>query len=135
MERFDYGDSYKTGYQFGEGAEKKLGGIFDDFNNTNPFDETGGAQNTWDGINNNTGSTAANTAAIADSMDIMDEDLKYMRDAAEQEIINRFTLAELKVDVNNNNTLTKKADFEDLGAFMNTFTSGVLAAAAEGGHI
>ena len=86
-------------------------------------------------IAGNTGKTAANTAAIADSMDIMDEDLKYMRDAAEQEIINRFTLAELKVDVNNNNTLTKKADFEDLGAFMNTFTSGVLAAAAEGGHI
>ena len=86
-------------------------------------------------IAGNTGKTAANTAAIADSMDIMDEYLKYMRDAAEQEIINRFTLAELKVDVNNNNTLTKKADFEDLGAFMNTFTSGVLAAAAEGGHI
>lgn len=86
-------------------------------------------------ISANTGATAGNTAKMADTMNIMDEDLKYMRDAAEQEIINRFTLAELKVDVNNNNTLTKKADFEDLGAFMNTFTSGVLAAAAEGGHI
>ena len=65
----------------------------------------------------------------------MDEDLKYMRDAAEQEIINRFTLAELKVDVKNNNTLTKKADFDDMGNFLSAFTGEFLAAAAEGGHV
>ena len=64
----------------------------------------------------NTGATAGNTAKMADTMNIMDEDLKYMRDAAEQEIINRFTLAELKVDVKNNNTLTKKTDFDDMSA-------------------
>lgn len=86
-------------------------------------------------IAGNTGSTAANTAAIKDSMDIMDEDLKYMRDAAEQEIINRFTLAELKVDVKNNNTLTKKTDFDDMGRALSMFTSEFLASAAEGGHI
>lgn len=83
----------------------------------------------------NTGSTAGNTARMADTMDIIDEDLKYMRDAAEQEIINRFTLAELKVDVSNNNTLTKKADFDDMGHFLSAFTSEFLAAAAEGGHL
>lgn len=88
-----------------------------------------------DDVIRNTGDTAANTAAMADSMNIMDEDLKYMRDAAEQEIINRFTLAELKVDVSNNNKLTKKADFEDMGSFLSTFTGEFLAAAAEGGHI
>lgn len=83
----------------------------------------------------NTGSTAGNTAKMADSMDVLDEDLKYMRDAAEQEIINRFTLAELKVDVKNSNTLTKKADFDDMGSFLSTFTSEFLASAAEGGHL
>lgn len=81
---------------------------------------------------NNTGGTAANTAAMADSID---EELKYMRDAAEQEVINRFTLAELKVDVNNNNTLTKKTDFDDMGRFLSAFTAEILASAAEGGHI
>lgn len=86
-------------------------------------------------IAGNTGNTAANTAAIKDSMDIMDEDLKYMRDAAEQEVINRFTLAELKVDVKNNNTLTKKTDFDDMGRALSMFTSEFLASAAEGGHI
>lgn len=82
----------------------------------------------------NTGNTAANTAAMADAMDIIDEDLKYMRDAAEQEIINRFTLAELKLDISNNNTLTKKADFDDFGRMMNDTLAEFLASAAEGGH-
>lgn len=86
-------------------------------------------------IAGSTSSTAANTAAMKDSMDIMDQDLKYMRDAAEQEIINRFTLAELKVDVKNNNTLTKKTDFDDMGRALSAFTSEFMAAAAEGGHI
>lgn len=86
-------------------------------------------------ISGNTGRTAANTAAMADTMDVMDEELKYMRDAAEQEIINRFTLADLKVEVKNSNTLTKKADFSDMGQALAVFTNDFLSAAAEGGHI
>lgn len=81
----------------------------------------------------NTGKTAGNTAAMADSMDLLDEDLKYMRDAAEQEIINRFTLAELKVDVNNNNTLKTQTDFADVNRMLGDVTAEILAAAAEGG--
>lgn len=131
--RIAYSDAINVGYQFGQGIDKKVSGVFDGINN--PFDGVGGAQDTWDGIHNNTGDTAGNTAAMADSMDIMDEELKYMRDAAEQEIINRFTLAELKVDVKNNNTLTKKTDFNDMGRFLSTFTSEFLSANAEGGHI
>lgn len=86
-------------------------------------------------IAGNTGKTAGNTAAMADSMDILDEDLKYLRDAAEQEIINRFTLAELKVDVNNNNTLTTQTDFEDVNRQLADVTGEILNIAAEGGHI
>lgn len=85
-------------------------------------------------IAGNTGKTAGNTAAMADSMDILDEDLKYLRDAAEQEIINRFTLAELKVDVNNNNTLTTQTDFEDVNRQLANVTGEILNVAAEGGH-
>ena len=82
----------------------------------------------------NTGSTAGNTAKIADSMDVMDEDLKYMRDAAEQEIINRFTLAELKVDVTNHNTLKTETDFDDVNRRLGEDTAEALAAFAEGVH-
>lgn len=131
--RIAYSDAINVGYQFGQGIDKKVSGVFDGINN--PFDGVGGAQDTWDGIHNNTGDTAGNTAAMADSMDVLDEDLKYMRDAAEQEVINRFTLAELKVDVKNSNTLTKKTDFDDMGRALSMFTSEFLASAAEGGHI
>lgn len=135
----DLGDSFAKGYQFGKDlANRKdktdFDNIKDSYNNLPPESRAGGAPDTWNGINNNTGNTAANTAAMADSMDIIDEDLKYMRDAAEQEIINRFTLAELKVDVSNNNTLKTQSDFNDVNRRLGEVTSEILAAAAEGGH-
>lgn len=135
-EKIDYGDAYKTGYEGGEKFGGKVKGAFDDIKDSfSGIGDNSSIPGTMEGIYNNTGNTAGNTAKMADSMDAMDEDLKYMRDAAEQEIINRFTLAELKVDVKNNNTLTKKTDFDDMGRALSMFTSEFLAAAAEGGHI
>jgi hypothetical protein len=134
MSYIDYSDNASKWYDKGAAGESKLKGLFGG-------GDAGGAGYNAEAQESaaqtaiNTGSTAGNTAKIADSMDVMDEDLKYMRDAAEQEIINRFTLAELKVDVKNSNTLTKKADFDDMGSFLSTFTSEFLSASAEGGHI
>lgn len=134
--RLAYHDVIDVGYRFGEGIDKKVGGAFDSIKDSfSGIGDNSSIPGTMDGIYNNTGDTAGNTAAMKDAMDIMDEDLKYMRDAAEQEIINRFTLAELKVDVKNNNTLTKKTDFDDMGRALSAFTSEFMAAAAEGGHI
>lgn len=131
----DYSDAASTAYQWGADKEAKLGALFSGGSGLSGAGYNASAQAAADNIAANTGNTAANTAAMADSMDIMDENLKYMRDAAEQEVINRFTLAELKVDVNNNNTLTKKTDFDDMGRFLSSFTREFLTAAAEGGHI
>lgn len=86
-------------------------------------------------IGGNTGNTAGNTAAMADSMGDLTDDLKYMRDAAEQEVINRFTLAELKVDLTNNNTLKTETDFEHMNGMLTEVTGRILAVAAEGGHL
>ena len=97
----------------------------------NSLDYSGGVGK----IAGNTGDTAANTAAMADTMNAMDEDLKYMRDAAEQEIINRFTLAELKIDLTNNNTLKTETDFDRMNGMLSQITGEVLAVAAEGGHL
>lgn len=140
----DYGEVSNSAYD--KGAQFKLPGmglLDSSFDST--FDP--GVQPSFGGdvgnrynsdmsdISNNTGNTAASTAAMANTVDVMDEDLKYMRDAAEQEIINRFTLAELKLDINNNNTLTKKADFGDLAFYMETLTGSFLSSYAEGDHI
>lgn len=93
---------------------------------------TGGSAGFQDSISKNTGDTAASTAAMANTMDSMDEELKYMRDVAEQEIINRFTLADLKLDINNNNNIRNIADAESVTSMLNNSTSEALYSFAEG---
>lgn len=58
--------------------------------------------------------TAGNTAKIAKSMEGSEEDLKYLRDAAEREIINRFTTAEVKVDFSSTNTINSELDLDGI---------------------
>lgn len=133
LERWNYGDKAHKGNEFGKGLggniKDKLSGI-NSFFDRNPSES--GLSGVTDSIAQNTGDTAMSTAAMADSMDIMDEELKYMRDAAEQEIINRFTLAELKVDVNNNNTIKNVTDIDEMYRRLGDATSEILASAAEG---
>lgn len=80
------------------------------------------------GINDSAGSTAA-------SLKETTEDLKYMRDLAEQEAINRFTTAEVKIDMTG---MTNRIDSDmDLDGVLNTLTEGfaeALEVAAEGVH-
>lgn len=75
------------------------------------------------------------TSEIADSVSSTDEDLAYLRDIAEQEAINRFTTAEVKIDMTG---MTNKIDSQiDLDGVINTLTEGfaeALATAAEGVH-
>lgn len=55
-----------------------------------------------------------NTGASKDSLDLSLEEVKYMRDLAEMEVINRFTTAEVKVEVQNNNTISSSMDLDDV---------------------
>ncbi|MDX5650248.1 hypothetical protein SIK48_18680, partial [Clostridioides difficile] len=54
--------------------------------------------------------TAGNTAKMAKTMDKSQEDLKYLRDIAEQETINRFTGVNIKIDMNNTNNISRDTD-------------------------
>ena len=93
LDRFENKAAFDLGYRFGEGIDKKVSGLFD-FSN---IDNIG--PGIFDGIYNNTGETAANTAASADSLNLNNEELEWMRDLAEQEAINRFTTTEIRVDM------------------------------------
>lgn len=86
-----------------------------------------------DNIAGNTGSTAGNTAAMANSMDMAEEDLKSMRDLAEAEVINRFTTAELTVNMGGiTNQVNSGMDLDGINNYLESSIFEVLETAAEG---
>ena len=72
---------------------------------------------------------------MADALEISNEQLEYMRDIAERDAINRFTTAEVKIDMTG---MTNKIDGNaDLDGVLTTLTDGfaeALVTAAEGVH-
>ena len=130
--RATYSGAWDAGYDFGQGIDDKVGGMFDasGLDSMGAFD----LSNTLDGIYGNTGDTAANTAATADALDIAEEDLAYLRDIAEREAINRFTTAEIKVEQHNENYISKDADLDGImDAWANDFAEK-LEVSEEGVH-
>ena len=136
--RFNYGDAWNSGYNFGQGIDDKisnfsLSDIFGKTDIPNPDDYISGFS---DAIANssaggNLNSIADDTSAIKDSVDITDEDLKYLRDIAEKEAINRFTTAEIKLDMINNN-VSSDADLDGIVDGMTTKVLEALEAVREG---
>lgn len=136
--RFEYGAAFDMGYEFGQGVEDTVGGLFD----FSAMDSLGAADgldafnlgNTLDGIYGNTGDTAGNTAAMSEALDIAEEDLAYMRDIAEREAINRFTTAEIKVEQQNTNYISQDTDLDGImDAWANDFATK-LDVSEEGVH-
>ena len=64
------------------------------------------------GVGDSIGNIDDNTGKIKDSLDITEEDLKYLRDIAEQEAINRFTTAEVTINQTNNNNVSSDTDLD-----------------------
>lgn len=92
-------------------------------------------QTALDGIGADTAGINDSAGSAATSLKETTEDLKYMRDLAEQEAINRFTTAEVKIDMTG---MTNRIDSDmDLDGVLNTLTEGfaeALEVAAEGVH-
>ncbi len=53
-----------------------------------------------------------NTEDIKDELGITEEDLKYLRDVAEQEAVNRFTTAAITIEQTNHNTVSGNMDLD-----------------------
>lgn len=66
------------------------------------------------GIGNDVGGIAGDIAAMRDSLDIAEEDLQYLRDIAEREVINRFTTAEITVEQQNTNYIDQDTDLDGI---------------------
>lgn len=144
--RFEYGTAFDLGYKFGEGVDDKVSGLFD-FSSMDTMgaatsglgaaDGLGafGTGNTLDGIYGNTGDTAGNTAAMSEALDIAEDDLAYLRDIAEREAINRFTTAEIRIDMINNNTIAEGNDLDGIIAQLEDKLEDAMIEVSEGVHV
>ena len=134
MDRFKYSDAWKTGYSAGENIESKMdfGKLLGGASNSLDAYELG---NNLDGIYNGVGDTAGNTAKMADSMDASEESLKYLRDLAEQEVINRFTTAEISVNLGGiTNNVNSEIDLDGVVTYIEEKLYETMEIAAEGVH-
>ena len=138
LDRFKYEDAFKVGADWGDGITKKVKNLF-----TPDTDELDKLKKETEAINSNFDPSQfltdinSNTDAINNlngTMDWLDEDLKYMNDIAEREAINRYTTAEIKVDLTNNNSINSKVDVDDFMTKFNENLIEVLQTASEGVH-
>ena len=118
LSRWAYGDAYNTGYNWGADVGDSVSNALD-----------GGV------LAENMATTAQNTGKVADAIDIPNEDLKYLRDIAERDAVNKFTTAEIKVEMTNNNSINKNMDLDGVVDYLVTGVNEAMEKAAEGVHV
>lgn len=158
--RLEYGSAWDAGYSFGEGIENKVTDYFSGFSTdgysmedlmkdpsaysgylddpsmltgSNDLGDLGSASRypTYDQL----GDLGYDVGKIKDSLDVTNEDLKYLRDLAEQKAINRFTTAEIRVEMGGvNNTVNQNMDLDGVVDYMVTGVHEAMERVAEGVH-
>lgn len=123
-------DAFNAGAAWGDGIADKvsnfsLSDVFGQTDITNVGDYTSGFNDAIanSGVGDSIGNIDDNTGKIKDSLDVTEEDLKYLRDIAEQEAINRFTTAEINVDMSGMQNTVNSGD--DIDGFMTKLTDSV----------
>lgn len=132
LEVLDAGEWFDMGAEFGEGVDATISGFFDDLealgNGTDDLLRQIGEQNgLLEGIGNDTGN-------ISDALEISAEDLKYLRDIAEQETVNRFTTAEIHIEQTNHNNISSKMDLDGVIDGLTDAVDEAVVIIAEGVH-
>ena len=143
--KFNFSEWYDKGNNWGTGLQNKVTDYINKFdlgktikdaqNALGILEATGGnlakpdygaILDSLGSIDKNTGQTAKNTGGL----DINSEEIVWMREIGEREAVNRFTTAEVKVEVVNNNNLKSSLDINQLmDKFTEKLREGVLTAA------
>ena len=123
-------DAFNAGAAWGDGIADKvsnfsLSDVFGQTDIPNVGDYTSGFNDAIanSGVGDSIGNIDDNTGKIKDSLEVSEEDLKYLRDIAEQEAINRFTTVEINVDMSGMQNTVNSGD--DIDGFMTKLTDSV----------
>lgn len=136
LDRIDYGEAFEAGYYIGDkiGQAFTNGNTLDDFalNASGIIGTVGGYDASQ--IPSNISDIARNTAETADALLTSDEDLKYLRDIAEREVINKFQTAEIKIEWNNTQNINSEMDLDGVVDYLATGVQDAMELTAEGVH-
>lgn len=133
MDRVGLKDMYNKGYEkganfslFGKNAETRIDTNTEFGNSTNP--EVAKSNDLLKNIDKN-------TKKAGDMLDLSHDEISYLRDLAEREAINRFTTAEVKVDVGGiTQHVASALDLDDIVDYMTNKMEEGIAIAAEGSY-
>ena len=85
-------------------------------------------------IANALGDIGEDTGKISKSVELTDEDLKYLRDVAEREAINKWTAAQIHIDMTNNNNVQKINDLDGIAVGLRGILLDELGSMTNGWH-
>lgn len=132
-------NAYESGAKWGDGVSDKVKGAFD-FGNIDTGSifsggALGGISDQLGGINDSTGSAADSAGAIKDSMDIQEEQLKWMKDIAEREVIDRTVFRDISVNLGGvSNTVNNMNDLDGVADYLGNVIAEQMAMSGEGVH-
>lgn len=127
LDRIGYQEAYEWGYGKGQGIESSVSEFFDsnldDIANSDILETLG----------DYSAATADNTGKVADSLEVTEDNLVWLKDIAEREIIDRTVFRDIKVDMGGvNNVVNNNADLDSIGQYLCDTISEQMAIGAEG---
>ena len=135
-------DAFASGAAWGDGVAEKIG----DFSLSDVFGQTD-IPNTDDyafgfsdaiadsGLGGGIEDIAGDTGSIKDALDVTQEDLRYLRDIAEQEAVNRFTMADVTINQTNNNNVSSGMDLDGVVTGLTDAVNEAVDSITEGVHV
>lgn len=128
-ERWAYSDAYDWGYEKGEAIENKISDFFNGAGGLNLDEIASGIGDLGD----YSAATADNTGKVADSLEVTEDNLAWIKDIAEREIIDRTVFRDIRIDMGGvQNVVNNNADLDAVGQYLADTIAEQMAISAEG---